>query len=192
MKFDINKIISFLKSSVSEIQSIYAEKGVEPFKKPLIVSVPMFLAVYFGFYSPSGTKLSMARDELARYELMAPFYEDYVNYKNSSAQYKKNLPAYKDKAEWLDYIIRSNSQKNGITPDTIGSQTESEITGGFILAYREVSIRADYQTIGKLVADIENSPVFVKISEFNLKKDAELGVVVAQFKVATVFVKPGG
>lgn len=192
MKFDINKIISFLKNSVSELQGIYAEKGIEPFKKPLIVALPMFLAVYFGFYSPSGAKLSAAKDELARYELMAPFYDDYISYKNSSAQYKKNLPLYKDKGEWLDYIIRSNSQKNGITPDSIGAQTETDVTGGFLLATRVVSIRADYQTIGKLVADIENSPVFVKITELNLKKDAELGVVVAEFKVATVFAKPGG
>lgn len=192
MKLDINKIISFFKDSVSDLQSIYAEKGIEPFKKPLAVSIPVFLAVYFGFYSPSGTKLMMARDELARYELLSPFYTDYIGYKNAAAQYKKNLPLYKDKDEWLDYIIRTNSQKNGITPDTISSQTESELTGGFVLATREVTIRADYDTIGKLIADIENSPIFVKITEFDLKKDSELGVVSAQFKISTVFVKPGG
>lgn len=192
MKVDINQVLSAARNSIYEIRAIYAEKGMEPFKKPLMMALPIFLVVYFGFYAPSGSKLSQAKDELARYELIAPFYDDYVNYKNSAAQYKKKLPLYKDKAEWLDYIIRSSSQKNAITPETIGAQTESEISGGFLLASRSVSIRADYQTIGKLIADIENSPIFVKVTELNLKKDAQLGVVLAEFKVATVFIKPGG
>ncbi len=187
----IEKIISFFKNSISEIQATYAEKGIEPFKKPIMYSVPIFLVIYFGFYSPSINKVSTLKDEIARYELLAPLYGDYTNYKNSLSQYKKNLPLYKDKDEWLDYIITTNCKKNGVSPQSIGAQIESELTGGFVLASKDISIEADYFTVGKLVADMENSQIFVKITELNLKKGSVLGTVSVQFKIATVFIKPG-
>lgn len=187
----IEKIINFFKDSISEIQSIYAEKGIEPFKKPIMFSVPVFLIVYFGFYSPSVSKVNTLKEEVSRYELLGPLYSDYANYKNALSQHKKNLPLYKDKNEWLDYIIMTNCRKSGISPESIGAQTESELTGGFVIASKDVSIVADYFTVGKLVADIENSQIFVKITELTLKKGPQLGTVSAQFKIATVFVKPG-
>jgi len=194
MKFDIksilNNILDYLKRMFSELYKVYSERGIEPFKKPLIFSVPAFLISYFLIYSPSVIQLNNLKRELKSLETLAPYYNDYASSKQVINSYIGKLPLYKDKDEWLNYIITSTSRKIGISIESLSSQQENEVLG-FSIVSRDVTVTTTYDLIGKWIAEIENSPIYVKITNFNLKKvEGKPGFVSVSFKVTTVVPKP--
>lgn len=186
----MSKIKFYLKSLFSDIYSIYLERGFAPFQKPLIFAGGVFLIIYFGLYLPSFSKLKAVKNDWDNINSVVPYYDSYIRYKKEISNYKKMLPNYKDKDEWLDYIIRNTAKNNSIVPETITAQREVELGGGLIVANKEVTVTASYHDIGKWIADIENAPIFLTISDFNLRKSDNFMVRV-QFKLVTIFIKPG-
>ncbi|MCG2726180.1 MAG: type 4a pilus biogenesis protein PilO [Elusimicrobia bacterium] len=169
--------------------AIYAEKGMEPFKKPLLYAIPFILILYFMVYSPIGSKLENKKSKLLNIESIAEFYEDYSNAKLKILYFQIQFPATKDKDDWLNHVLSSNAKKHGITFDSISAQKEVEISNYWVVS-REVSLSSDYDNVGKWICDMENSPIFLKITEFALKKDpTKKGRVRVNLTLSTVFAK---
>lgn len=196
MKIDIkafsNYAVNYLKEMLSEISAIYKENGIEPFKKPLMFALPGFLISYFLIYQPSVNQLNNYERELKTLQTLAPYYNDYISAKETINSYRNKLPLYKDKDEWLNFIITSSSKKVGVSIDSLLSQNEVELSG-FSVVSREVMVTTTYELIGKWLVEIENSPIFLKITNFNLKKiESKVGYASVSLKLSTVFIKPDG
>jgi hypothetical protein len=186
------KIKAFFKDMTDNVLLIYGEKGFEPFKRPLIIAGPTLLVIYAAVYAPLGSRLTVASSQLANDEVVARFAADYEDSKTKLAAYQRKLPLVKDKDEWLNYILTTTGRNYGISFDSISSQKESEV-GNFIVASREVSVTTTYAKLGAWFAEIENSPIYLKIVDMGLHKDqANPGAVKATFKLATVFPKFSG
>jgi hypothetical protein len=186
------KLISFVKDMKDDILIIYGEKGFEPFKRPLIIAVPSLLLLYAIVYYPLGGRLSLASAQLHSDEVVAQFAGNYTDAKSRLSAYQRKLPLLKDKDEWLNYILTSSARTYGISFDSMGAQRESEV-GNFVLVSREVSVTTTYAKFGAWLAEIENSPIYLKVVEMDLHKNLDNpGTIKVTFKLATVFPKFSG
>ncbi len=187
----VNKATAFFKDMYDNVLIIYAEKGIEPFKKPLLFAFPAVLILYVFFYAPLASKVKIDANRLKKSQAIAAHYADYNDAKTKLAAYQKKLPLIRDKDEWLNYMMTSTAKAHEISFDSIAAQTESEI-GNFLLVSRFVSVTTTYAKFGKWVADIENSPILLKVTDVSLKKDASrAGTVRINMKLSTIFSKFG-
>lgn len=192
---DINQIITHMKGVVSEatanVLAIYAEKGFEPFKKPLMVAVPLLLVFYMVVYRPMDGKITDAAYRLESSKVISSEAGDYNDVKLRLYSFQSKLPRYKDKDDWLNYVLTNTAKTNGVSIDLLGAQTENE-EGGFVIASRKVELTLDYNTLGKWLADIENSSIFLRIVSLNaVKIPGTQGMLKVSLQLSTVFVKPG-
>ena len=188
----LNKATAFLKDMMDNILMIYTEKGIEPFKKPLLFAFPSVLILYGAVYGPLSSKVATERDALDKKQLIAANYADYEDARTKLAAYQRKLPLLKDKDEWLSYVMTSTAKPQGISFDSISPQTENEV-GNFLLVSRSVSVTTTYAKFGRWVADIEGSPILLKVADVNLKKDnTRAGVLKINMKLSTIFPKFGG
>lgn len=187
----IYKVKVFLKDMADNILMIYAEKGIEPFKKPLLFALPLVLILYGAVYSPLGSKVRAGKSALEKLQLIAAYHADYEEAGAKLAEYQRKLPLIKDKDEWLSYVMTSTAKAHGISFDSMSAQSESEI-GNFLLVSRDVVVTTTYAKFGGWVADIENSPILLKVADVNLKKDdSRAGVIKVNMKLSTIFPRFG-
>ena len=185
----IKKATTFLKDMFDNILMIYAEKGMEPFKKPLLLALPAVLVLYGAVYSPLGSKVRAESNRLKKLQIISAHYADYDDAKTRMKAYQLKLPNIKDKDDWLNNVMTSTAKINGISFDSTSAQTESE-AGNFLLVSRVVSVTTTYAQFGRWVADMENSPILIKVADLNLKKDvSRVGVVKIVVKLSTIFPK---
>lgn len=188
----ILKIQSFFKDMMYNIMMIYGEKGIEPFKRPLIIAGPVLLVIYSMVYSPFSKKLETASRNLASIEVVSQYAADYEEGKTRLSAYQRRLPLPKDKDEWLNYIITSSARSYGVSFDGVSGQKETEI-GNFIVVSREVTVTTTYDKLGRWLAEIENSPIFVRVVELNLRRDStNPGGVKVIFRLSTILPRFAG
>jgi len=187
----LEKIKAFGKDMADNIVIIHADKGIGPFKKPLMYALPTLLILYLALYSPLASRVGSKARELAKLRVIAFHATDYKAAKEKYAAYQRRLPLIKDKDEWLNYLMTSTAKNHSITVDSLSAQTESEV-GNFLLISREASVTATYPNIGKWIADMENSPILLKVSEVDLRKDMSgTGLIKVRIKLSTIFPRFG-
>jgi hypothetical protein len=185
----INKITALLKDAAGSILLIYAEKGIAPFKKPLLYALPSLLAIYGAVYFPLVSKVKTDRNTLEKLQTISVHYADYEAAKTKLAAYRRRLPLIKDKDELLSYVMASTAKAHEISYDSLSAQTENEI-GNILLVSREVTVTTTYAKFGGWVADIENSPMLLRVAEVSLKKDGtRTGWIKATMKLSTLFLR---
>lgn len=182
----IRKARTFFKDMLADILLIYAEKGMTPFRKPLLIAGPALLAIYAVIYSPLGSSLDGAVRRFENVQAVARYAADYEDVKTRLLPYQRKLPLLKDKDEWLNYIITNSARPHNITFDGISGQKEIEV-GNFLLLSRQVDVTTTYAKLGRWLADIENSPIFLRVVELNAKKDeSHPGTLKVSFNLSTV------
>ena len=183
---------TFLREMVADISVIFFEKGIGPFKKPLLFALPAILIIYSAVYSPLGSKVTRVSAELAKLELISQNYQDYRNAREKVMSYQARLPKAKDKDDWLNYTISATAKKNKIVVDRLGAQEETEIAG-FLVVSRQVTVTTSYSKVGAWLADIENSPILLKVTMLTIRKlEGSPGSIEAAFKLSTVFPRSPG
>ena len=186
------RIQAFFRNMASDIVIIYSEKGIEPFKKPLLFALPVLLIIYTAVYAPLRSLMARRSAELVKFEVISRNYLEYSDAKSKLSLYQAKLPLFKDKEEWLNHIIDTNAKKNDMVIDTLSAQDETEI-GGFLAVSRSVSVTTSYAKLGAWLASIENSPIFLKVTDLTFKRPAEgAGVISVDLKLSTIFPRPGG
>lgn len=171
------------------MQAVYAERGFEPFKMPVLVTLGMCCALYFVLYKPLGPKIDDISYQLDTQRTISESLSEYNDTKASIIGYKKKLPMYKDKDDWLNYLIISSAKELGIEIETLQPQKITE-SGNFAIASRDVETTLDYNTAGYWVEKLENAPVFLRITSFDLSKIQEAPTMVKlKMTVSTMFVK---
>lgn len=188
----LNKAVSYFRGMWDDVLIIYGEKGIAPFKKPLTFALPTLLVLYFGFYGPASNRLRKARNEASNMAVVAQYAEQYESVKHRVGGLQRRLPHVKDKDEWLSFVISNSARKAGVSVDSQSAQRESEV-GNYLVVSREVSANTSYHLFGAWLAEIENSPIFLRVTELSLaRNDGAPGTVKATFTLSTIFPKVGG
>jgi Tfp pilus assembly protein PilO len=195
MKLNINliliKIKSYIKNMMDDLVAVYFEKGIEPFKKPLIYSFGIILISYLIYFSNS-SKVSSLREELNKMEIISRYYDGYTQSKDQLEKYLKILPSIKDKNEFLGYVLNNTASKYKISFSKIDPDREikTNLTNLYFVS-KQVQFSTDYNTLGNFIRDIENNKPFVYISNISIKKSDNqeyLGMLDVTLNVSTVFV----
>lgn len=188
----ILKLRSAFKDMTDSILIIYGEKGITPFKKPLIIAAPSLLVLYLMVYSPISAKLTRSVKDQKNMQVVAQFAGDYEGVKTRLGAFQRRLPLYKDKDDWLNYLITNTARNSGVSVDSLGAQRENE-AGAYLVVSRDVSATTTYASFGKWLAEIENSPIFLRITEMRLHREESMrGSVKVNFTLSTVFPRQGG
>jgi type II secretory pathway component PulM len=186
------KAQSFFKDMAGDVMMIYAEKGFEPFKKPLMIAGPSLLVLYAAVYSPLTGKVSSTSNQLESMKVVAQYAGDYEDAKTRLAAYQRRLPFIKDKDEWLNYVITTTARAYGISFDSLSAQKETEV-GNYLVVSREVMVTTTYANLGRWIAEIENSKILLRVTDLTIRRSEDNpGTVKVTFTLATVFSKFGG
>ena len=188
----LEKIQSAVKEMADSILIIYGEKGFAPFKTPLIIAVPSLLVLYLLVYNPISDKLRRYKAEAQNMTVVARYAGDYEAAKTKMSAYQRKLPLVKDKDDWLNYLITNTARNAGVSVDSLGAQRESEV-GNYLVVSRVVTATTNYGVFGTWLAEIENSPIFLRITEMSMQRDENTrGAVKVTFTLSTVFPRQGG
>jgi len=188
----VAKIKFAVKDMLDNILMIYAEKGITPFKRPLMIAVPSLLGLYALVYSPVSNNFQLAASSEKNMKVVAQFAGDYENAKVRMSGYQRKLPLIKDKDEWLNYLLTSSAKNAGVSVESLSAQEENAI-GNYLVVSRDVSASTTYANFGKWLAEIENSRIFLRITKMSLEREKNgLGTVKVSFTLSTVFPKQAG
>lgn len=181
-----------VKEMTDSATMIYAEKGLAPFKKPLLISISVMLGVYALVYSPVQSRISARKMELEKWQVIEKYASEFESADRKIRQYRERLPLLKDKEEWLSGLMNSAARANGMSIDSLSTQAETE-SGDYLLVSREASLTTTYAQFGKWLADIERTPAFVRVSGVTITKIEEPARYVnVRVKLSTVYYKGGG
>ncbi len=180
---------NYIKNIFQDVLSIYNEEGIEPFKKPMGISLLIIVASYL-FYHSSTSKLLDTKDKLKWLESVKDYYNEYTTSKETIKRYALKIPAWKDKDDFLTYTITSIASKNGITFSSIESQKEMPLDKIYYVT-KQVRFTTTYEKMIKFLSDIETSEIFVEISQITITKKenySQPGYVDVDMIVGTIFI----
>jgi len=182
-------IINKINDAFAYVQVIYAEKGVEPFKVPVLIVLSIVFCLYFFVYSKIEPQINDITSQIDTFRSIADNLDDYMRAKSSITEFKKKLPMYKDREDWLNYLIISTAKKNNIELESLSPQKISE-KGDFAIASRDVETTVEYDVAGMWIAELENAPVFLRITFVSIDRIAENPALVkVKMTVSTLFIK---
>lgn len=96
---------------------------------------------------------------------------------------------YKDREEWLNYLIISTAKDLEIDIESLAPQKTSE-SGVFLIASRDVETTIDYDTAGRWIEKLENAPVFLRITGMSMDKlEDDATYVKLRMTISTLFIK---
>ncbi len=168
---------------------LYTEKGIAPFKMPLLILIGTFLILYMGVYGAILSRLHQARGEMDSLNASAQYASVFNKHHSWLTSHQKELPPTKDKDNWLFNIVARTSQQEAIENPSISQQTEREMDD-FIVVTRKIGAVAAFKQAAKWIERIENSPLLIRISQLTIEKNAgTIGFVKLRFQVETVFMK---
>ena len=122
-------------------------------------------------------------------KLIADSLDDYSKTKGRITDYKKKLPMYKDREEWLNYLIISTAKDLEIDIESLAPQKINDFDA-FAIASRDVETTIDYDTAGRWIEKLENAPVFLRITFMSMDKlEDEPTYVKLRMTISTLFIK---
>lgn len=182
-------VISKINDFIAYIQVIYSERGFEPFKIPVLVVLGIIFCLYFFVYSKIEPQINVISEQLDTQRTIAEGLDEYNNTKGLITDFKKKLPMYKDKDDWLNYLIISTAKKMDIELESLSPQKINEV-GDFAIAFRDVETTVEYDMAGKWIEELENAPVFLRITALSMDRIPENPAYVKlRMTVSTLFLK---
>lgn len=182
-------ILQKVQDYVDYLQVIYLEKGFEPFKVPVLVVCGIVFCLYFFLYKPIEPKLMDLNAQLETQKTIHESLGEYNETKNTIGDFKKRLPMYKDKEDWLNYIIISTAKEMEVELEALDPQVLRE-EGSFAVASRNLETTVEYDIAGRWIEKLENAPVFIRLTNVSMEKDQEdPAYVKLKMTVSTLFLK---
>ena len=179
-----------LKRGIEDIQAVFQEGKAVLFVKQAVVLLVVFLIV---FYSTKGLQQHRLKikDEMAKMEIEHMHRDEYVANKDHLMKLEPLFPDIGQKKDWLLVHLKDFFEKRKVQVTMDGNATE-EPQATYVVGTQPVSFKANFKELGKMLADIENGPDLLRVSNLTVVKltDTEnLGEnnVVIQF--GTVFPK---
>jgi Tfp pilus assembly protein PilO len=185
-------VVAYIQESLGLMVSLFHEKGWKYFKNPLMVGVGVSFFFYYTIYSPANGSLRTMNAEAAAVQAQAQNASTFNTYKAEHIVLEGQLPFLQNKADWLTSVVSQACAAENINPEKITPPQENESLGtGSIQGSIQFTVSADYNTLGRLVAMIENNPKIVKITELSVSRNDHSGpgMLRADITLSTIFPK---
>lgn len=180
------EIKSLLLEFYSPVISVYRERGIQPFGRPLGIAFFLVYVLHTMMYVSARTKVERLTEELAAAEANAKFADEYATQKAQLLSFRSRTPKYNQKDNWLYDAILASAEAHGITLKSISSQNES-LVGDFLKLQYTVMADLKWQQIGEWIATLESSKVMMKVTNLEIKKTStQMGMNQVTIQVTTM------
>ena len=182
------KFITDMKEGLNDVQNMLFEKNWNPFIRPLVLLLIVFIAVWY-VNGVAGSKVWEAQRKVDAKKAEAESAKEYEDSKALYERLVKRLPDYSKKDEWLLSQMLSFFNKGGVEPTRTGRHILDE-DGDFTHSSVDVNLELTYEQLGKLIELIENNEHFMRISNLTVSRaEGALGRLQAGLRVHTLFLK---
>lgn len=171
-----NKHIEDLKEGLKDIKTVSQEGNFKLFLKQGIVVLVIFLLFRY-VAGKNAAKVGELHTQLDAIATQQNSEQEYLKNKDILLDLEPRFPDIASKNEWLVGKVLEVFKKGGLSPQVSGQQTEDTSNQTYVAVGLEVKTAAGFDRFAEFVADIENRPEFLKISNFYLKKDTSTSAI---------------
>ncbi len=184
-----NKIVESIKKGLNDIKLVMEEGNYKLFLKQIVVIIVIFLG-YRYFNTSFQEKEMNIRGQMEAVLAQQTNEQDYLASKRKLLDLEPRFPDLSAKNDWLLLQVVSIFRDSHLTPKLGSSQAEDNTNSTYTAVGIPVSVEASYAQFGQLLANIENRPEYLRISEFTLTKGTEvLGQNSITLRINTIFPK---
>lgn len=184
-----NKIVESIKKGLNDIKLVMEEGNYKLFLKQIVVIIVIFLG-YRYFNTSFQEKEMNIRGQMEAVLAQQTNEQDYLASKRKLLDLEPRFPDLSAKNDWLLLQVVSIFRDSHLTPKLGSSQAEDNTNSAYTAVGIPVSVEASYAQFGQLLANIENRPEYLRISEFTLTKGTEvLGQNSITLRINTIFPK---
>ena len=141
-KINFDHYLALVKAEVDLVFGTVKEKGANRFAKALILALLMVGLSYMGVYAPPKKKLGMLAREIAKRKSMSEYGAQYKDLRDQLAGIYSNLPALKEREQWLSQATIESLRAESLTPESFRPVTENEATG---LVFQSTSVQISFK-----------------------------------------------
>lgn len=182
------KFFTDIKEGLSDVQNMLFEKNWNPFIRPLVLLLIVFVGVWY-INGVANSKVLEAQRKVDAKKAEAESAKEYEDSKALYDQLVKQLPDYSKKDEWLLSQMLSFFNKVGVEPSRTGKHMLDE-DGDFTHSSVTFDFELTYEQLGKLIEMVENNEQFMRLSNLTVSRaEGALGRLQAGFRVHTLFLK---
>lgn len=189
-----NKVKEFSqgwKQGLKDVNDSLAEGNYKLIAKQVVVVIVAFLILRFGV-GKLNEQTKAVRTQIDAIRVQQSSEQDYLTSKRKLLSLEPRFPEVKEKDQWLISKLLEVFQPANVTANMNELQVENGANPNYLIISKKVSFSTKFLDFGKLLAEIENRPEYMRISEFSLRKnpdpnDLEMNTVDMTFN--TVFPK---
>ena len=182
--------IKDLQAGMHDAVGMIRDRNLKPFVRPFLVLVVVVVIAWF-LHQGTSTQIKDMQRKADAQAAEAENREDFLKNKSKYFRLAEELPPNNKKSLWHVSQIISIKEQVGLMDQNLSNGNETQNTEG-VFTISSVPIRGEltFEQIGRLIEAIENSPVFMRISNLRIsRKPGELEKLSVAFNSNTVFVE---
>lgn len=187
----LNKFLQNTKQGLQDINDVIQDHNYKLFLKQFIVVVIGFMLLRWG----SGQleeQTKTVRQQIDSIRVQQSSEQEYLNNKRKLLALEPQFPDFASKDQWLIQELLDVFKSTNTTANMNDPQVENPTNPNYTIVSKKVSFTMGFLEFGKLLADIENRPSYLQVSDYNIAKsnDAnEIGVNTITMTFNTIFPK---
>lgn len=168
----MNKIKASLEKGFNDMKLVLEEGNYKLFAKQFVVVVVVFLLFKYvnGSYQE---KISNYRGQIDAIHSQQTNEQEYLTNKKRLLDLEPRFPDLESKSEWLMTQVLDLFQHSDLTPKMTGGQAENATDPNYTKTSLEVKTSSSWLQFAQLIANLENRPEYLRVSNFKLVKNAE-------------------
>ena len=188
-------IINFfktMKEDMDYIKVVLPERGFLFSLRPVIVGSLIFVILYSQFYAKGQKAIFQKKDAIEAKRIQTENIKTYLKDKSRFDFFLKHLPKLEDKSSWLLDTTTTILKKHKVRATKISEQRE-QVRDNFTVVNISITANITYQQMGKIIEDMENNDLLLRITSFDITKSNSKDLLNANqvaITIATIFYSP--
>jgi len=171
-----NKVKEFVQSwkqGLKDVSDVFQEGNFKLFVRQLIVVVAGFLILRWGV-GKLNEQTKTVRTQIDAIRVQQSSEQEYLENKRKLLSLEPRFPEVKEKDQWLISQLLEIFKPANITANMNEIQVENSANPNYLTISKKVSFATKFLDFGKLLAEIENRPAYMRISEFSIRKNPDV------------------
>lgn len=156
------------KAGLYNIKHVLEERKLSLFVKQVAVLAVVFLAVR-SISGKLAAHQAELKDKINALTIQSTNKEDYLNNKDHLLRLEPLFPNKEQKSDWLPSMLMALFRKHDLSPQLDGNFAESA-QKGYVVVSKPIAWQQSYKNLGEMLANMENSDTFLRVSEISISK----------------------
>ncbi|MBI5883108.1 MAG: hypothetical protein HZB91_08390 [Elusimicrobia bacterium] len=189
-QIDFLQMIRTIQEDVSLVVSVFREKGVGHFGRPIVVGVMLVFASYNIIYIPAKKKSASLNALIKTAQSVSQYAEDYRARRDRLAWAYTQLPRIEDREEWLFKSLVESLKAENIVAQKLPPMTENEL-GGLITQQATMNSTVKFMEAIRWLNRIESGRPLIHVNSVSIvkKQGAVIGTTDVNCEITTIIPK---